>query len=276
MAGAVQAFGEAAASYRKNLKDYLLYSILMGMASGALSLILFAVLLVAGTLVIGSLSSLTATGNFLTVNALWLGTTILFLLAGLLIFAWLASGLNGAYIDTMAGFLTGKKQSVGGFFKPIPRLATPILGVAILCGIIIGLPSLAVIYVFSLMGGLIALFGIALAAAYVVFMSLLLVFSAPAVIMDGSRPLAAMRHSVSVSAKNILSVISFAVMVAVLSLPSLVAMAIPALLATFTSVGTNIVAVLLVLSVLFSLFYKFLFSLPLEVSALLSLYRKAR
>lgn len=248
MADAAAAFGEAFASYKKNARDFIIYSIAMGVASAILGGILLLMLAVAGVISIGSIAGLFAPGAGLSVGLLGFGTTLLVLAIGLLIFAWVSSGLNGSYFETLSMIMAGKKQTMGAFFKAIPRLATPLLAVGILQGLIIGIPVIAIALLFSLGGSILSILGVFIAIAYAIVMSLLLMFAIPGVVVDHRSAVSAVRYSLSAAPRHFMGIIIYLAISTVLILPGFI----------------------------LNVFYIDLFYMPLTGAALLLLYKKAK
>ena len=246
MADAMSAFREALAAYRKSMGDFILYSVIMNVVSFVLAAILALVLVVAGALTLGS----ALTGPTLSFGLLGLGATVIILLIALLIFAWVASGLNGSYLESVSMFMAGRKQTLGGFFKSVPRLATPVLAVAIITGLAVGIPAAIAIGLLSLAGSIGAILGILVAVAYACIMALLLVFSMPAVVLDGKPALAAVKLSLSAGSRHFMGLIIYVIICAIAAIPMLIP-------------GVN-------------LLYGAIFYMPLTSAALISLYRKAK
>lgn len=250
MVDAVSAFGDAFAAYKKSTREFAIYSVVMSLVSFALAAVLAIVLLAAGAVSIGSLTTMFASGITISAGLLGLGAAVAFLAVGMLIFMWLASGLSGSYLDTINMILTGRKQSVGGFFRSVPKFATRLFFVALLSSIIVVVPALIIGALFSLAGGIIAILGMVIAIAYALVMAMLLTFAAPAVVVDGKGPLPAVIQSIGMASRNFLAVILFGLMSLVAAIPLLV-------------------------PVLGGL-YMPLFYMPLTNAALVNLYKKAK
>lgn len=249
MVDAMSAFGEAFASYKKNIKDFIIYSVTMNIASLVLSGILLAVFLAAGLVGLGSFSAMFAPGGAgFSFGTLGFGAMVLILLIALLIFAWVASGLNGTYLETLAMLMGGRKQTMGAFFRGIPRLATQLLAVGIISGLIIAVPMLVIVALLSLAGPIASIIGVLIAIAYAILMVLLLIFATPGVILDNRSAMSAVKYSLSIAPRHFIGIIIFAVICAIAAIPAII------------------------LNVL----YVALFYMPFTSAALLLLYKKAK
>ncbi|MCX6772484.1 MAG: hypothetical protein NTV88_01800 [Candidatus Micrarchaeota archaeon] len=258
MVDAMAAFGEAFAAYKKSISDFIVYSILMEISGLFLAGILLLLVLASGAIFLGGFANVSP-ASLLSLGGIGLIFALAVVGIGALLFAWLAGGLNGAYIDTLNSLLSGRKQSLGGFFGAITKKATPLLLLSILTSIIILVPAALIIFLFSLIGGpgimvsglgQIGLIGIAAAFLYALAISFFMILAVPAVIIDNKGPLAAVGHSFSTVAKNIVAVIIYVVLTCIAALP----MIIP---------GVN-------------LLYAPLFYMPVTQSALVILYKKAK
>ena len=249
MADAMAAFGEAFAAYKKSISDFIVYSILMEISSLFLAGILLLLVLAIGAIFLGGFANMSVS-SLLSLNSVGLVIALVVVGIGALLFAWLAGGLNGAYIDTLNMLLSGRKPSIAGFFGSVTRKATPLLLLAIVIGAIILVPSALIAFLFSLGGGIIGIAGIGIAILYALVISLFMIFAVPAVIIDNKGPLAAVGHSFRLATRNIAAVIIYLVL-------------------------TCIAAVLMVIPGV-NLLYAPLFYMPVTQSALVILYKKAK
>ena len=249
MVDAVSAFSEAFAAYKKSIRDFVVYSIAMNIASMILFGILLMLLIVAGVVSLGSINAMFAPGGAgFSFGTLGFGATVIILLIALLIFAWIASGLNGTYMETIAMLMNGKKQTMGAFFKGIPRLATQLLAVGIISGLLIAVPMAVIVALLSLAGETALILGVLIAIAYAILMSLLLTLATPGVILENRSAVSAVKYSLSAAPRHFLGLIIYAVICAIAVLPAII------------------------LNVLYIAF----FYMPVTTAALLILYKKAK
>ena len=248
MANALSAFGDAFAAYKKSPSDFVVYSIIMEIASIAMGAVLAALLIVVGAISIGSLSNLFTSG--FSFNVVGLGVAVIVVAVGVLIFAWVASGLNGSYLESLNSFLSGRKQTIGGFFGAIPKRATQLFLVGIISVLILAIPAAVIAVVFSLGGSIAALIGILFAVLYVLIMSILLSFAIPAVVLDNLGAAAAVGRSIAAGRKNFLALVIYFIVSGIAFIPAII----PFL----------------------NLLYLPLFYMPVVQSAFLLLYKKAR
>lgn len=277
MAGAISAFSEAFSSYRHNIAGYLAYSVLLSLCTLAVLGIISITTFVAGALSIGSAPSLSSSGGGLSFALVSIGATVLAALVGAAVALWLLSGIKGAYIESVNSFVSGKKPSIRGFFAAIPRRATPMFLYEILMALVLLVPALIITSAASLAANpLVSIAGTVVAGAFQIAIALLLVFGSTSVVLDSAGAIRAAKNSVSRAGRNMLQVIIYAVIAAVVAAPIAAAVALPLLIARFTALSANIPAALLILGLLFSLAYAFLFAAPVCTAALISLYRRAK
>lgn len=249
MVDAVSAFGEAFAAYKKNIRDFIVYSVAMNIASVILWGFLLVLLIVAGVVSLGSINAMFAPGGAgFSFGTLGFGATVIILLIALLIFAWVGCGLNGTYLETIAMLMAGKKQAMGAFFRGIPRLATQLLAVSIISGLLIIVPMAVIVVLLSLAGDIASILGVLIAVAYAILMSLLLTFAIPGVILENRSAVSAVKYSLSVAPRHFLGIIIYVAICAVAALPAII------------------------LNVLYIAF----FYMPVTSAALLILYKKAK
>ena len=247
MAGAVQSFSDAFSSYRERAADYVIYSLVMAIASAALSFAIALCLGVFGIVTFGSVASVFASDGSIGFGAVGIGLSLIALFVGVLAVAWASSGLNGAYFSTLNGFISRRSQSLGAFFLSVPRHATSIMMISIITGVLVGAPLVFVLAASPLLGPLLSIAAILLVAIYIAFAAFLLIFSVPAAVADGKGPISAMKASAQASLGSPAQVIIYAVIAFALAIPAIVP--------------------------LFNLLYIPLFYMPVSMSALLRLYR---
>jgi len=250
MASAVQAFSEAFSSYRALAVDYAVYSVIIVVASMALSFFTALCLGIFGIVSLGSVGSVFASDGSIGVAAIGLSVSLIALFIGLLAVLWVSSGLHGAYLSTLNGFISKRNQSFGAFFLSVPKFATPIMIISIICGVLVGAPILLAAAFAPTLGEIFSIVAILLILAYAAAAAFLLVFAVPAAVVDGKGPLSAIKMSVVYSLHNPAQVIIYYAIAFALAIPALVP--------------------------LFNMLYIPLFYLPLSMSALLRLYRTAR
>ena len=247
MAGAMQSFSDAFSSYRESTVDYAVYSIVMIIASMALSFFAALCLGIFGIVSFGSMANVFAADGSVGVAAIGLSVSLIALFIGLLAVLWISSGLNGAYLSTLNGFISRRSQSLGAFFLSVPRHATSIMMISIITGVLVGAPLVFVLAASPLLGPLLSIAAILLVAIYIAFAAFLLIFSVPAAVADGKGPISAMKASAQASLGSPAQVIIYAVIAFALAIPAIVP--------------------------LFNLLYIPLFYMPVSMSALLRLYR---
>ncbi len=250
MAGAIAAFKEAFSSYKRNFKDYFVYSLVVSLAAGVMALSLAAFLLIIGVLSTGGIAATMMSGNGISLGLVGIGATVLILAVSVAAFAWLQGGLIGAYLDTINGILSGRKQSMGGLFAAIPRFASGIFVVSILSTIIACIPLAA----FAVIGGVLKdqAVGVSLIIIGIFFAMLigaLFIFAVPAVVVDRKGALAAVSGSFFKVTRNVGSVAVYLAVCIALALPNIIP--------------------------LFSLLYVPVFYMPFTYAALLLLYKRA-
>ncbi|MFA6213888.1 MAG: hypothetical protein WC717_01285 [Candidatus Micrarchaeia archaeon] len=250
MAGAMQAFSEAFSSYRESPVDYAVYSIVMAIASMALSFFTALCLGIFGIVSLGSAANVFASDGGMGVAAIGLGVSLLALFLGLLAVLWASSGLNGAYISTLDGFVSRRKQSFGEFFLCVPRFATSLMIISIICGVLVGAPVALAMAFAPMLGQVFSLLALLLSLIYVAAAAFLLVFAMPACVMDGKAPISAIKASAAACLRNPLQVLLYFAIAFALAIPALVP--------------------------ILNMLYVPLFYMPIAVSALVRLYRTAR
>ncbi len=248
MADAIAAYGEAFSAYRRSIVDFIVYSIVTSVAGGVLTVLLLAGLMAFGVLSAGGLMDFFASGNGLSVGAAGITLSAIVVALGLLAFVWLQGGLSAAYLETLAMFISGRKQAMGGFFASIPRRATSMLILLIISGVLVGIPLFAGVAVMFFAGGLAGTAALILGAFAAMVVALLLMFSVPAVAVDGRNPADAIRTSIVSVVRNIAGVVIYLVISGLLAIPAIVLAPI----------------------------YVPLFYLPLSQAALVAFYKKAR
>ena len=245
MADAVSAYKEAFASYSKSIADYSIYSIVMLLASSVVTVALIVALMAFGALSAATLQGAIAAGGPVSLGTV--AVALLLLALGTLVLLWITSGLAGAYCETLVMFLSGRKQTLGGFFGAVMRRAFPVLSVALITGILISIPFICVVALnqFIKLDMLyIALMLLAFLASLII--GVLFIFAVPAVVVDGRGPVAAMRASMVAVLRNLFAVAIYIVITMALGLVMLIPI-----------IGQ-------------------LVFLPLSQSALIALYKQAR
>ncbi|MFA6907940.1 MAG: hypothetical protein WC263_03865 [Candidatus Micrarchaeia archaeon] len=247
MASAVQAFSEAFSSYRALAVEYAVYSVVFMLASMALSFVTAVCLGIFGIVSLGSVANVFASDGSIGVAAVGLGVSLVALFLGFLAVLWISSGLQGAYLSTLNGFISKRGQSLGAFFLSAPRFATNIMLISIICGVLVGVPLVFVVAAASQLGEIFSIFALLLILLYAAVAAFLLVFAVPASVVDGKGPISAMRLSAAAAFRSPLPVFAYFVIALALAIPAVVPV--------------------------FNLLYVPLFYLPLSMSALLRLYR---
>jgi len=249
MADAIAIFKDAFSSYKKNLSDYAIYSIVTSILSGAMVLALVALFIIMGVLSAGGIFSTLFSGNNISLGLVGIGVGILILAVAFAAFAWLQGGLIGAYLDTINSILSGRKPTLSGMLKSVPRFASGVFLVSILAGIIAGFPLLLLAVLGGIIGGLPGVLLIFFGLSLTMLISLLFTFAVPGVVLDRKGAIAALSSSFFKATRNIGSVAIFILICIVLAIPNLFP--------------------------LISLLYVPLFYMPLTYAALLMLYKKA-
>jgi len=250
MASAIQAYSEAFASYKSSVVDYAVYSLVMSIASMAISFFAALCLGIFGIVSLGSVANVFASDGSVGIGAIGVGVSLIALFVGLLAVLWVSSGLNGAYIATLNVFIAKRKQSFGAFFLMVPRFATSLMLISIISCVLVGVPLVLAIALAPLLGSLLSIAAFALVAIYVVIAAFLLAFAMPSAVIDGKGPISAIKTSVIVCSRNILQVAIYAIIACALAIPSIVPV--------------------------FGMLYLPLFYMPLATSALVRLYRSAQ
>jgi hypothetical protein len=250
MASATQAFSEAFSSYRSLLVDYAVYSVVLLIASTVLSFFIALCLGIFGIVSVGSVANLFTADGSIGVAAVGMSVSLLALLVALLLVLWVSSGLQGAYFATINGLLSKRKQTVGGFALLVPRHATSIMIISIICGVVVGAPFAVLVALMPALGQILSIAAALLLLLYVLIAVLLLLFAIPAVVLDSKGPFSAIKASAVTSSRNLPQAFLYLVAAFVLGIPGLVPF--------------------------FNLFYVPLFYLPLVSAALLCLYKSAR
>jgi hypothetical protein len=231
MASAILAFKEAFSSYMKNLAGYAIYSILFSILSAAFGAMAFLSLLVFSALAVGSIASITASGNLLSLDAAGFAIMLLIMLAGTIIYSLVQNGLAGAYFEAIDALLSGRHYSLAKFFIAVPHYSLTMFFASIFALLVCGIPLLAgaaaAYYLgFSVAGILLLAAGILLAF----LLSLLFIFVSPAVVIKKKSAIGAMASSVAHIAKSPLSFIGFLAILAFLSIPSFTIVYVPLVL----------------------------------------------
>jgi len=249
MASAAQAFLDAFSSYRSLAVDYAVYSVILSAASMALSFFTALCLGIFGIVSLGSVADIFASNGTIGIAAIGLGVSLIALFIGLLAVLWVSAGLHGAYLSTLNGFISKRRQSLGAFFLCVPKFATALMIISIICGVLVGAPLLLVMAAAPSLGEIFSAVALVLMLLYIAFAAFLLMFAMPAAVVDGKGPISAIKVSAFASLHNPLQVIIYCAIAFVLAIPA----AVP----------------------IFNIFYIPLFYLPLTMSALLRLYRTA-
>ncbi|MCX6770716.1 MAG: hypothetical protein NTX79_01540 [Candidatus Micrarchaeota archaeon] len=249
MASAVQAFSDAFSSYRALVVEYAVYSVILIIASMALSFFAGLCLGIFGIVSLGSVANVFASDGSMGIAAIGLGVSLIALFLALLAVLWVSSGLHGAYLSTLNGFISRRNQSLGAFFLCVPKFATSITLISIICGVLVGAPLLFVMAIAPSLGEIFSILALLLVLIYVAAAAFLLVFAMPAAVVDGKGPISAIKVSAIASLRNPAQVIIYFAIAFALAIPALVP--------------------------LFNLLYIPLFYMPLSMSALLRLYRTA-
>ena len=229
MAGAIKSYTDAFSLYLKNFTDYIIYSILASFAGFILAIVAIVFIAMIGILSQGGPAKLLSGAS--SMGAIQLSILLLVVLAGFLIFAWLIAGLVGAYLYTINMFISGRKQTFAGFLGAIPKFATDIFIFKIIAGIAFIIPVAVVAVLASLlsMGSLMPIIVAIFTAIYSAIISLLLFFGIPAMVVHGKKPIDAIKTSMALSVKNIISIIGFLLLSMVMFIPFLIPLYLPLL-----------------------------------------------
>jgi uncharacterized membrane protein len=249
MASAVQAFSDAFSSYKELAADYAIYSVITAAASAAISLFAAICLAIFGIFSLGSVASVFASDGSSGIGAAGVGLSLLALFICMFIVLFVSSGLNGAYLATMNLFIAKRKQSLGAFFMLVPKYATNLMLLSIICGVLIGVPFLLSIVLLPALGSILSIVAMLFVVFYAMAAAFLLVFAVPAAVVDSKDPISAIKVSVASCLRNIPSVFAYFAIAFLLFIPALLP--------------------------LFNLLYLPLFYMPIATSALLRLYRTA-
>ena len=209
MASAVQAFSEAFSSYRALVVEYAVYSVILIIASMALSFFTALCLGIFGIVSLGSVSSVFASDGTIGIAAIGLGVSLIALFIGLLAVLWVSSGLHGAYLSTLNGFISKRHQSFGAFFLCVPKFATPIMIISIICGVLVGAPLLLAMAIAPTLGEIFSIVALLLILLYVALAAFFLVFAMPAVVVDNKGPIGAIRVSIAAALHNPVQVLIY-------------------------------------------------------------------
>ncbi len=247
MADAISAFKEAFDSYKRSLTDYAVYSVVMMFSWMAISFSLLAVIIMLGVVSAGSAVNLAGSAGNLSGAIVGLGATMLVLFLGLLVFSWVAAGLSGAYLETLNMFQSGRKQTFGGFFSAVPKRATVLFSISLVSAICVFIISTLFGFLSSLVGGIPGLAIFAFGTLLSAIISLLFFLAVPAAIVENRGAVSAIKSSFSKVPRNIVGVVLYLIIAAILFFPSLL-----------TVIGVV------------------LFWLPMSQGALLLLYKKSK
>ncbi len=276
MVDVFSAFKEAFAAFAKNLPGCLLRTIIFGFCVGVSMMLLLALVFVFSLLAVGGNASVALSGN---ISALaLLSGSLLALFLGIATISWLLSGLVASYYDSLYSILSGKKQSLAGFFTSIPKKAIPLLLAQFMQWLIIALPVSAILIAASVAGaGNEALWfsSLGIANIYSAIIGFFTVFLVASVVLDNKGAVGAVSNTFSRVGRNMLPTAIYMLIGALLSFPMILAMGIP-VAASMVVKQDILVNSLLALGALFSLAYAFLFYLPFIALANMSLYRKLR
>jgi len=222
MVDAIAAFKEAFSSYMKNLKGYLLYSLIVSAISFLMAFVLAVLTATIGVLAIGGVYQAITSGTF-SIGTAAIIFTLLITALSFFLFAWVAAGLHGAYIDTINGFLSGRKQTVGNLLSSVPRFATPVFLTAFIISAIVGVPLVLLFFAATLMDNEAAKYGLLFVALIIAsFMAFFFAFAVPAVVIDRKSPLQAVSSSVSKAVRNIFPLAVFFICTIPLSLGNII------------------------------------------------------
>jgi hypothetical protein len=229
MADAMAAYRTAFSSFRRHIVDYTIYSLIFSAVSAVMGVIVILAFLVFGMVSAGALIDLISSGNVLSLAALGTGLVLLLMLAGLLIFVLLQGGLLGAYLETVGGLLSDRKQSLGGFVSAVPRHAASMLAAFLLVGIVSCIPAAIGLAVASLLGfSTIPGIAVAILGVFLTYLvSLLFIFVPPAVAVERRGPVDAMKSSVARIIQHPVAFVIFLVLSALLAIPSITLIYIP-------------------------------------------------
>lgn len=250
VADAISTFQAAFSNYTSRLFDYITYSLIDFILDSVIGLLMLSVLIVMGVLSLGSFTNFIACGNMFSIGALEIGTTLLVVFVAFIAVAWVFAGVTGSYLSTVQLFISFRKQSIKGFFSSFQLHATRLFTLFILLFLLIGLPALFLAGLGYLFSPPVSTAMFVLAIIYGIILSLFMIFSVPAVIVEGKHPLQAIRMSASLSMKNFVQLVAFVIIAALLALP-------------------------MVLILLAPIFYP-LFYMPLMSAAFLIFYRSAK
>ena len=228
VADAMAAYKTAFSSFKRHIVDYTIYSLIFSAVSAVFGAIAIIAFLVFGIVSVGAMGNLISSGNAFSLEALGTALTLLIMLAGLLIFMLVQSGLLGAYLETVGGLLSDRKQTLGGFVSAIPRHAIGLFIALLLSGIVSSIPAIggfAIAYAlgFSTIGIAVAILGVFL--TYLV--SLLFIFVPPAVAVERRGPIEAMKSSVAFAVQHLVAFVIFLVLSALLAIPSITLIYVP-------------------------------------------------
>jgi len=227
MVDAIAAYKEAFSSYRKSTMEYAKYSILLGLLGTVLSLALAVAFFIMLMLFSGSFSALSVVASDLSFGIAGIAAIFIVLGIGALAFIWMEMGLTGAYLETINLILSGKKQTLNGFFSAMPRRATPLTAIAIISSIVMIAPLLAFMLLalmaasgnpFSAVAIVIMLVG----ALFSFFLFLLMAFAIPCSIVDGKGAIDSVRRSFKLGAGNLAGLVVFYIAGTILVLPALI------------------------------------------------------
>ncbi|MFA6490072.1 MAG: hypothetical protein WCT52_05340 [Candidatus Micrarchaeia archaeon] len=229
MADAIAAYKTAFSSFKKNMMDYAIYSILFSAISAVLGVIVFVAFMAFGFVTVGTFAGMISAGNAFSLDAAGMVVTILLMLAGLFIFTLLQCGLIGAYLETLGGLLSDKKQTLVGFISAVPRLSGHMLIAFFITGIITAIPTsagfaIAFLVGFSSIPGIAAII-LGIFLSYL--LSLLFIFVPPAVAVERRGAIEAMKSSVSQVVKNPVAFVIFLVISTLIAIPSFTVIYVP-------------------------------------------------
>jgi len=246
MTSPILAFSDAFASFKAQVLDYVSYSFLANIIAGVLASVMILAIFVFSIFFAGSISNIIATGAYFSIAALISGATLLILLAGFLIVSWAMAGIIGSYLATMSELVSRRKPSMQGFLSSVPRYASRLFILSLLLAILIGGPVFVSAIISSYAGQILGILIILAGCAISLVMGMLLLFALPAAIVDNKGALDSVRTSISLSIRNIVPVLIFSIISAVLAAPFIIP------------------------------FYMQLFFMPFVASALLIFYRNSR
>lgn len=255
MADAVSAFKEAFNFYKGSIVDYIAYSFLMSISAFAASTLMFAAIFIATILSAGFMATAAGSTEVVSLGIFGIAAVVVVLGIGALISLWVYAGIHGAFLETMNMFVSGRKQSLKGFFSAVPHHATPIFMIYFIAAFCIAVPIALLSVLLAILKLQAIYFAILiLGAGLAGILGLLFFFAVPAAVVERKGAVAALKSSISLTSKNLVHVIAFAIIACLIALPGAV------LMLAFGLGGI----------------YLALFAVPVIQSALVLFYKKAK